>query len=222
MPRVLPPSPSRAAGRVAHGSAGARRGRSTGNPRSRSPVQPSLRRGGTDAAAGGRNGGDAGRYQRMPSTRLVARLAPGSGRLVSARFMFYWFSFHAQVVLRVQARRMRGFQGYDPRPARIHSTLYLAAWLALGVAVGPRASRRGSGAGCARTWARATCRPPICAPSWRSTGRLPGWCAAWRGAPAAGSRPEARAPTRESCLSSGGPVPHDPCRGAQGGAAAGR
>lgn len=84
--------------------------------------------------------GTLGRYERMPSTRFVARLAPGSGRWYSAFFMFYWFSFHGQVVLWLQSRFMTGFRSYDSRPAKLHSALYLASWIALGVAMGPRAS----------------------------------------------------------------------------------
>jgi fatty acid desaturase len=78
------------------------------------------------------------RYERVPSTRFVTRLAPGSGRWISGLFLFYWFTFHGQVVLWIQTRFLRGFAGLDARRARFDSFLYLALWIALAAWAGPR------------------------------------------------------------------------------------
>lgn len=57
------------------------------------------------------------RYQRMPSTRFVANLAPGSGKWYSYFFLTYWFTFHGQVVLWVQTKFMRDFEKFNRVPA---------------------------------------------------------------------------------------------------------
>ncbi|MEE9534615.1 MAG: fatty acid desaturase [Acidimicrobiia bacterium] len=75
------------------------------------------------------------RYERAPYTRFVTHLAPGSGHWYSYLFLFYWFTFHGQVVLWIQTRYMRGFRGFDARRAKFDSlvlagVLLAAAWLA--------------------------------------------------------------------------------------------
>jgi fatty acid desaturase len=72
------------------------------------------------------------RYNQMKSTRLVNRLAPGSGSLVSYFFMFYWLTFHTQVVLLVTSRHLPAFQQLNRRRAIIDTLVFLA--IALGVA----------------------------------------------------------------------------------------
>ena len=81
--------------------------------------------------------GTLDRYERVPSTRFVTRLAPGSGRWYSFLFLFYWFSFHAQIVLWIQTQHMRAFKGYDRRRAIIDTFLFLALWVAIGILAGP-------------------------------------------------------------------------------------
>jgi fatty acid desaturase len=76
--------------------------------------------------------GTLARYKRMPSTRYVARLAPGSRRWPSAFFFAYWFTFHAQVVLWIQAKYLRTFARLDRRRAILESILAAVAWLVVG------------------------------------------------------------------------------------------
>lgn len=73
------------------------------------------------------------RYQRVPSTRFVAGLAPGTGTLPSYFFLFYWFTFHGQIVLWIQTRFMRDFEGYKRGRAVADTLVALALWLALAV-----------------------------------------------------------------------------------------
>jgi fatty acid desaturase len=77
--------------------------------------------------------GTLARYKRMPSTRYVAQLAPGSRKWRSAFFFAYWFTFHGQVVLWIQARYLkRTFARLDRRRASVESLLALTGWLAIG------------------------------------------------------------------------------------------
>lgn len=80
------------------------------------------------------------RYDRVPSTRFVTRLAPGSGRWYSYLFLFYWFTFHGQVVLWIQTKFMRAFEGFRglQRGRAIAETfLFAGLWAALAWAAGP-------------------------------------------------------------------------------------
>jgi fatty acid desaturase len=80
--------------------------------------------------------GTLSRYRRSRSTRFVAGLAPGTGRWVSYLFLFYWFTFHGQVVLWVQSRVLRSFRGFVAWRARRDSLLALAGWVALASGAG--------------------------------------------------------------------------------------
>ncbi len=80
------------------------------------------------------------RYEKQPSTRFVVRLAPGSGRWYSYFFLFYWFTFHGQVVLWIQTAFMKGFERFHATRAKVETCLFIGLWLALGVAVGWRHS----------------------------------------------------------------------------------
>jgi len=80
--------------------------------------------------------GTLGRYERHPSTRVVTRLAPGSGKWYSYLFLFYWFTFHGQIVLWVQTKFMKAFQNFDRRRSCIESILFLAGWIAFGAFIG--------------------------------------------------------------------------------------
>jgi fatty acid desaturase len=80
--------------------------------------------------------GTLSRYKRMPSTRYVARLAPGSRHWPSVFFFAYWFTFHGQVVLWIQARYLKTFAKLDRRRASIESLAALGAWVALAVTLG--------------------------------------------------------------------------------------
>lgn len=78
------------------------------------------------------------RFERAPSTRIVTKLAPGSRSPVSYLFLFYWFTFHGQVVLWIQSRFLRGFERLDRRRATAETAVFVGAWLAFGVWAGPR------------------------------------------------------------------------------------
>lgn len=82
--------------------------------------------------------GTTERYERAPSTRFVTQLAPGSGRKRSALFLFYWFTFHAQVVLWLISRFHRGFKNMNRRRAVAETIVFAAAWVAFAVWAGPR------------------------------------------------------------------------------------
>jgi len=81
--------------------------------------------------------GTLSRYRSAPSTRYVARLAPGSGHWYSALFLGYWFVFHGQVVLWIQAPRVRTFARMNRRRAIVDSAVCAAAWAAVAVLAGP-------------------------------------------------------------------------------------
>ncbi len=81
--------------------------------------------------------GTLSRFEKAPSTRFVARLAPGSRRPMSYLFLTYWFMFHGQVVLWLQAPQMRSFARMDHRRARIDSVVALLVWVVVAVLAGP-------------------------------------------------------------------------------------
>ena len=76
------------------------------------------------------------RYERHPSTRFVTRLAPGSGKWYSYFFLFYWFTFHGQIVLWIQTRFMKAFRHFGARRSKIESTLFFIAWTAAAALLG--------------------------------------------------------------------------------------
>ncbi|HTN99169.1 MAG TPA: fatty acid desaturase, partial [Microthrixaceae bacterium] len=55
----------------------------------------------------------------------------------SAFFFAYWFMFHGQIVLWIQARYMRSFSRFNRRRAIIDSAVCLALWIAVAVVAGP-------------------------------------------------------------------------------------
>ena len=81
--------------------------------------------------------GTVERYEAAPSTRFVARLAPGSRRPLSYLFFLYWFTFHGQVVLWIQSKYMRGFRRMNRRRAIIDTAVCAAIWLTVLVLAGP-------------------------------------------------------------------------------------
>jgi len=81
--------------------------------------------------------GTTTRYEKAPSTRFVAKLAPGSRHPMSYLFLGYWFTFHGQVVLWIQSRFMRSFARLNRRRAIIDSAVAAALWLAVIVTAGP-------------------------------------------------------------------------------------
>jgi fatty acid desaturase len=77
------------------------------------------------------------RYEKAPSTRFVARLAPGSRHPMSYLFFTYWFAFHGQVVLWIQSRYLRGFRRMNRRRAIVDTAVSALLWIAVAVAAGP-------------------------------------------------------------------------------------
>ncbi len=81
--------------------------------------------------------GTLSRYEKAPSTRFVARLAPGSRHPMSYFFFAYWFVFHGQVVLWIQSRYLRGFRRMNRRRAIIDTAVATLAWAAVALLAGP-------------------------------------------------------------------------------------
>ncbi|MFM7069685.1 MAG: fatty acid desaturase family protein [Actinomycetes bacterium] len=81
--------------------------------------------------------GTVGRYEKAPSTRFVARLAPGSRHPLSYLFLGYWFTFHGQVVLWIQSRYMRSFARLNRRRAITDSAACAVIWLVVAILAGP-------------------------------------------------------------------------------------
>ncbi len=77
--------------------------------------------------------GTLSRYEKAPSTRFVARLAPGSRHPMSYFFFAYWFMFHGQVVLWIQSRYMRGFRRMNRRRAVVDSAVSALLWTTVAV-----------------------------------------------------------------------------------------
>lgn len=76
------------------------------------------------------------RYRKAPSTRFVARLAPGSRHWSSAFFLTYWFTFHAQIVLWIQSKYMRTFANLNRRRAKLDTLASFVGWIALATVAG--------------------------------------------------------------------------------------
>jgi fatty acid desaturase len=77
------------------------------------------------------------RYEKAPSTRFVTKLAPGSGHWMSYLFFFYWFTFHGQIVLWLQARYVKSFKRLNRRRAIIDSAVCAVIWIVVAVVAGP-------------------------------------------------------------------------------------
>lgn len=88
--------------------------------------------------------GTTSRYERAPSTRFVTHLAPGSGKKRSFLFLFYWFTFHGQVVLWLISRFHRGFKNLNRRRAITETFLFLGAWIAFAAWAGVRGTLLGA------------------------------------------------------------------------------
>ncbi|MCH8497063.1 MAG: fatty acid desaturase [Marinobacter sp.] len=83
--------------------------------------------------------GTARRYEVDPKQKKFTKLAPGSGTWYSYLFFFYSFTFHAQLVLWLQAKRRKAFRGMDRNKAIRQSLLCVAAWGVLAYFSGPLA-----------------------------------------------------------------------------------
>ena len=83
--------------------------------------------------------GTLARYEKAPSTRIVARLAPGSRHWSSVFFFGYWFTFHGQVVLWIQSRYLRSFARLNRRRAMTDTALFVMAWALVAWLAGPSA-----------------------------------------------------------------------------------
>lgn len=82
------------------------------------------------------NFGTVRRYEKNPAMAKFTKLAPGSGTWYSYLFLFYSFTFHAQLVLWMQVKHRKDFKGLN-RNLHIAQTFVLAGiWLAIAVASG--------------------------------------------------------------------------------------
>ena len=72
-----------------------------------------------------------------PSTRLILRVVPGSGGVLSLLFPFVWFCVHGQIVLWFLSTRMPGFERLDRGRAKLEVGLLAILWLALASWLGP-------------------------------------------------------------------------------------
>lgn len=79
------------------------------------------------------NFGTLKRYEKNPAAAKFLKLAPGSGSLISWFFLSYSFMFHAQVVLWLQAKHRREFEGFNRGVALLQVLACAAAWVALAV-----------------------------------------------------------------------------------------
>ncbi len=77
------------------------------------------------------NFGTLRRYQKNPKVGAFLKLAPGSGSWLSALFLTYSFVFHAQMVLWLQSKHRREFEGFSRRTAIAQSLACAALWLGL-------------------------------------------------------------------------------------------
>ena len=77
-------------------------------------------------------------YKRIRLARIVARLAPGSRKIISILFLTYWFAFHGQIILWFQYKYLKEFKKLNRRKAKFHSFLGLLFWLILAWISGPQ------------------------------------------------------------------------------------
>jgi fatty acid desaturase len=82
------------------------------------------------------NYGTVRRYEKNPGLAKFTAIAPGSGRWYSYLFLFYSFTFHAQLVLWMQAKHRREFKGMNRTLHIWQSVACVGVWVAIGVAAG--------------------------------------------------------------------------------------
>jgi fatty acid desaturase len=75
-------------------------------------------------------------YEERPSTRFVARLAPGSRSWPSYFCFLYWFAFHGQLVLWFQSRTWPHVGGFSRTRAQLESAFAAVAVAALAIHAG--------------------------------------------------------------------------------------
>ncbi len=79
------------------------------------------------------------RYHTNPGQKKFTKLAPGSGTWYSYLFLTYSFTFHALLVLGVQAKHRKQFKGLDRNKAIRQVWYCVAGWAALAIISGPLA-----------------------------------------------------------------------------------
>ena len=82
------------------------------------------------------NFGTVRRYERNPGLARFVKLAPGSGTWYSYLFLFYSFTFHAQLVLHMQAKHRRDFAGMNRRLHIWQSAACVVPWVAIAAVSG--------------------------------------------------------------------------------------
>ena len=82
------------------------------------------------------NYGTVARYEKKPGLAKFTTIAPGSGKWYSYLFLAYSFTFHAQLVLWMQAKHRREFKGMNRTLHIVQSFACVAVWVAIGVWAG--------------------------------------------------------------------------------------
>ena len=82
------------------------------------------------------NFGTTRRYEKNPALARFTKLAPGSGTWYSYLFLFYSFTFHAQLVLWMQAKHRRDFRGLARTRHIVQSFGCVLVWVAIAVVSG--------------------------------------------------------------------------------------
>ncbi|MCP4435821.1 MAG: acyl-CoA desaturase [Actinomycetia bacterium] len=82
------------------------------------------------------NYGTVARYEKKPGLAKFTTIAPGSGKWYSYLFLFYSFTFHAQLVLWMQGKHRREFKGMKRNLHIAQAFGCLAIWVAIGIWAG--------------------------------------------------------------------------------------
>jgi fatty acid desaturase len=83
--------------------------------------------------------GTLGFWQKSAVVRALETIAPGSGRLRSALFLFVWFSVHSLLVLVFHSRRNGYYERVSRRAVYAESASMLLFWIGVLALVGPYA-----------------------------------------------------------------------------------
>jgi fatty acid desaturase len=83
--------------------------------------------------------GTLGFWRKSRVVRVLETLAPGSGQVQSALFLFVWFSIHSLLVLVFHSRRNDYYARVSRRTVYTESATMIAFWLAVLALVGPYA-----------------------------------------------------------------------------------
>ena len=83
------------------------------------------------------------RFKRVPQIRFQVKIAIGSGHWSSLFFLFYRFTYHAQLMIWLASPNLPGFERMNRRRVIIESSLMALLWIVLGIWFGPRVALYG-------------------------------------------------------------------------------